>query len=288
VSTDPLPRLRDPIAVVAFEGWNDAGDAATDAVDYLETLWQAKPIVEIASDDYYDFQVTRPHIKQIDGVTREMDWPSVLIASASPPGSARDVVLVRSVEPNYRWRAYCAELLEKFTELGVDSVVILGAMLADTPHTRPVPVTGAGYDDASARKFGLEQNRYEGPTGITGVLQDTCVRAGLPSISLWAAVPHYVSQAPNAKATVALLQHLEQALDLSIDLGELPEQAREWEASVSEMTADDPEIGEYIEGLEQRGDEAVQMRQAAEKVDGDALAAEFEKYLRRHGPGAGP
>lgn len=288
VSTEPLPRLRSPIVVAAFEGWNDAGDAASDAVEYLQELWNARVVAEVASDDYYDFQVSRPHIKQVDGVTREVDWPSVLISVAQPSGLDRDVVLVRSVEPNYRWRAYCADLLGMFAELGVESVVIVGAMLADTPHTRPVPVSGAGYDDASARRFGLEQNRYEGPTGITGVLQDACVRAGMPSVSLWAAVPHYISQPPNPKATLALLQHLERALGVTIAVGELPEQARDWEESVSEMTSDDPDIGEYISGLEERGDEAASMRQAADDVDGDAIAAEFEKYLRRHGPGSGP
>ncbi|SDQ93733.1 Proteasome assembly chaperone (PAC2) family protein [Tsukamurella pulmonis] len=282
----PLPKLDRPVLIAAFEGWNDAGDAASGAVEHLELTWDATLITEVDSDDFYDFQVNRPIIKQIDGVTRAVEWPSTTLSVCRPPKADRDVVLLRGTEPNFRWRAFCDQLLTVFAELHIDSVVILGSLLADTPHTRPVPVTGAGYDAESAKRFGLEQNRYEGPTGITGVLQDACVRAGFPAVSFWAAVPHYVSQPPNPKATVALLQRVEQVLDLAVPLGDLPARAEAWEASVNEMTEDDEDVSDYVRGLEERGDaEAVDVEQ---HIDADAIAEEFEKYLRRRDPGTGP
>ncbi len=282
---DDIPELRSPILVAAFEGWNDAGDAASGAVEHLELIWDASPLAELDSEDYYDYQVNRPTVRQVDGVTREIEWPSTRLSVCSPPGSDRDVVLLRGIEPNMRWRSFCDDLLEFVEQLGVETVVILGALLADTPHTRPVPVTGTAYSTESAEQFNLEQTRYEGPTGITGVLQDECVKAGVPAVSFWAAVPHYVSQPPNPKATVALLQRVEDVLDIEVPLGELPTQAEEWEEAVNEMTKEDEEISEYVRSLEERGDAEVDMSDAIAKIDGDAIAAEFEKYLRRRGPG---
>lgn len=281
-----FPKLDRPVLIAAFEGWNDAGDAASGAVEHLELTWDAKLITEVDSDDFYDFQVNRPIIKQVDGVTRAVEWPSTTLSVCRPPKADRDVVLLRGTEPNFRWRAFCDQLLAIFTELRIDSVVILGSLLADTPHTRPVPVTGAGYDADSAKRFGLEQNRYEGPTGITGVLQDACVRSGFPAVSFWAAVPHYVSQPPNPKATVALLQRVEHALDLAVPLGDLPTRAEAWEASVTEMTEDDEDIADYVRGLEERGD--AEAKDVEQHIDADAIAEEFEKYLRRRDPGTGP
>ncbi len=282
----PLPKLDRPVLIAAFEGWNDAGDAASGAVEHLELTWDARLISEVDSDDFYDFQVNRPIIKQVDGVTRAVEWPSTTLSVCRPPKADRDVVLLRGTEPNFRWRAFCDQLLAIFAELHIDSVVILGSLLADTPHTRPVPVTGAGYDAESAKRFGLEQNRYEGPTGITGVLQDACVRAGFPAVSFWAAVPHYVSQPPNPKATVALLQRVEQALDLAVPLGDLPARAEAWEVSVTEMTEDDEDVADYVRGLEERGD--AEAHDVEQHIDADAIAEEFEKYLRRRDPGTGP
>ncbi|MDI9895860.1 PAC2 family protein [Rhodococcus sp. IEGM 1381] len=282
---EDIPELRSPILVAAFEGWNDAGDAASGAVEHLELIWDASPLAELDSEDYYDYQVNRPTVRQVDGVTREIEWPSTRLSVCSPPGSERDVVLLRGIEPNMRWRSFCDDLLEFVEQLGVETVVILGALLADTPHTRPVPVTGTAYSTESAEQFNLVQTRYEGPTGITGVLQDECVKAGVPAVSFWAAVPHYVSQPPNPKATVALLQRVEDVLDIEVPLGELPTQAEEWEETVNEMTKEDEEISEYVRSLEERGDAEVDMSDAIAKIDGDAIAAEFEKYLRRRGPG---
>ncbi|NKS22926.1 PAC2 family protein [Rhodococcus hoagii] len=280
-----VPPLRDPVLIAAFEGWNDAGDAASGAVEHLELTWDAKPLAELDSEDYYDYQVNRPIIRQVDGVTREIVWPTTQLSLCTPPGSDRDVLLLRGIEPNMRWRSYCDELLEFVEELGVHTVVILGALLADTPHSRPVPVTGTAHSIEAAEQFSLEKSRYEGPTGIAGVLQDACVKAGVPAVSFWAAVPHYVSQPPNPKSTVALLQRVEEVLDIEVPLGDLPNQAEDWEESVSEMTRDDEEIAEYVRSLEERGDAETDISDAISKIDGDALAAEFERYLRRRGPG---
>ncbi|WP_373284134.1 PAC2 family protein [Gordonia jinhuaensis] len=271
--------------VAAFEGWNDAADAASGAVEHLALTWDSVPLVDLDSDDYYDFQVNRPTIKQIDGVTRRIEWPTTSLSHCRPPGAERDIVLLRGIEPNMRWRGFCQDIIDVVTELGVRSVVILGALLADAPHTRPVPVTGAAYSAESARTFNLEESRYEGPTGITGVLQDMLVRAGIPAVSFWAAVPHYVSSPPNPKASVALLGRVEEFLDIEVPLGDMPDQADEWERTVTEMTEDDEEVAEYVRGLEERGDAETNL-EAMSKIDGDALAAEFERYLRRRGRGS--
>jgi predicted ATP-grasp superfamily ATP-dependent carboligase len=200
-----------------------------------------------------------------------------------PAGAEFDLVLVRGLEPNMRWRSFCEELLEIITELGVQTVVTLGALLSDAPHTRPTPVTGTSYDSDSATRFGLEGSRYEGPTGIVGVLQDACVGVGIPAISFWAAVPHYVSQPPNPKATIALLHRVEEVLDIAVPMGELPAQADEWQKLVDEMAEEDEDVQEYIRNLEER-DDAGEMREAS----GEAIAKEFERYLRRRDRGNGP
>ena len=273
-----LPELTDPMVVVAFEGWNDAGDAATGAVEHLELIWNAKPLAALDPEDYYDFQVNRPSVSLVGGVSRRVEWPTTRISVARPPGSERDVVLIRGIEPNMRWRGFCAELIEILQELDVEIVVALGALLADTPHTRPTPVTGSAYDVDSARAYGLETSSYEGPTGILGVFQDACVQAGLPAISFWAAVPHYVSQPPSPRATLALLQRVEEVLELTVPLGALPQQAEDWVKTVDEMANEDAEVVEYVRSLEERAAEA-----DLSTANGDQIAREFERYLRRRG-----
>ena len=243
-----------PVAILGFEGWNDAGDAASSAIEHLELTWDADPLAEIDPDPYYDFQVSRPHVKLIDGVTRKVTWPTTRLSVCRPPGSEHDVVLVHGIEPNMRWGAFCSELLGHLNEAGVRTVVSLGALLADAPHTRPVPVTGTAYDADSAARYGLERSRYEGPTGIVGIFQDQCVQSGIPSISFWAAVPHYVSQPPSPKATLALLHRVEEALDLEVPLGNLPDQAEEWETTVSEMAEEDEDVRNYVRALEEKKD----------------------------------
>ncbi|MFE2752121.1 PAC2 family protein [Actinosynnema sp. NPDC059335] len=283
---DPSEPLTNPIMVCAFEGWNDAGDAASTAIEHLQLTWDARPLAEVDPDDYYDFQVTRPTVRMVDGVTRRVEFPTTRLSVCRPPGSSTDVVLVHGIEPNMRWRKFAGELLGHIERLGVTTVVTLGALLMDTPHTRPVPVTGTAYDEAAAAKYGLERSRYEGPTGIVGVFQDLCVQAGVPAISFWAAVPHYVSQPPSPKATLALLHRVEEVLDVEVPLGALPEQAEEWERTVSEMADEDEDVRNYVRALEERGDAELQITEAS----GDAIAAEFERYLRRRGrgPGRGP
>jgi proteasome assembly chaperone (PAC2) family protein len=276
------PELRSPVLVAAFEGWNDAGDAASGAIEHLELVWDAEPLTELDPDEYYDFQVNRPTVSLVDGVTRRVSWPTTRFSYCSPPGAAFDLVLVHGIEPNMRWRNFCREVLGLIRDLDVQVVVTLGALLSDTPHTRPTQVTGTSYDAESAARYGLERSRYEGPTGIVGVLQDMCVGAGIPAISFWASVPHYVSQPPNPKATLALLHSVEEVLDLPVPLGQLPEQSDEWQKLVDEMAAEDDEVTEYIRNLEERDDEI-----DAHEVSGDAIAREFERYLRRRDRGGG-
>jgi proteasome assembly chaperone (PAC2) family protein len=282
VELERFPELVEPVLVGAFEGWNDAGDAATGAVEHLELAWDAQQIASIDSDEYYDYQVNRPTVSLIDGVTRRLTWPTTRVSWCRPPGSPFDLVLVRGIEPNMRWRAFCEEMLEVMRILDVRTVVTLGALLSDSPHTRPTQVTGTSYDTDSATRFGLAQSRYEGPTGIVGVLQDACIKAGIPAISFWASVPHYVAQPPNPKATVALLHSVEEVLDLAVPLGELPDQAVEWQKLVDEMAAEDEEVTEYIRNLEERDNEG-ELRETS----GEVIAGEFERYLRRRDRGGG-
>jgi proteasome assembly chaperone (PAC2) family protein len=276
---EAFPELTDPIVIGAFEGWNDAADAATAAVEHLELIWDAQPLAALDPDDYYDFQVNRPTVSLVDGVTRQLTWPTTRFSVCRPPDFDRDVVLMRGIEPNMRWRAFCEEILEIFRELNIDMVVGLGALLADTPHTRAVPVTGSSYDAESANKFGLEESRYEGPTGILGVFQDACVNAGIPAITFWAAVPHYISQSPHPKASLALLQRVEEVLDVPVPLGALPEQAQDWQRLVDEMAGEDDEVAEYVRALEQKAGES-----DLAQTSGETIAREFERYLRRRRP----
>ncbi|WP_214405434.1 PAC2 family protein [Pseudonocardia lacus] len=279
---DELPRLVDPVMIAAFEGWNDAGEAASTALEHLELSWDATPLASIDPEEYYDFQVTRPHVRSADGVTRRIDWQTTRLSVATLPGTERHVVLVNGIEPNLRWRSFCRELLGYVEKLGVTKVITLGALLTDTPHTRPTPVSGISYDKASAKRMQVEPSTYQGPTGIVGVFQNACVEAGVPALSFWAAVPHYVSQARVPKAAVALLHRVEETLDVEVPLGGLPEQAEEWERTVSEMAEADDEVREYVRQLEEQaeadGDELPE-------ADGDAIAADFERYLRRRGSG---
>ncbi len=282
---DSWPELVDPVLVGAFEGWNDAGDAASGAIEHLQLVWDAQPLHEIDPDEYYDFQVNRPTVSLIDGVSRRIAWPTTRLSYCRPPGAEFDLVLVHGIEPNMRWSGFCGELLTVIRELDVRVVVTLGALLSDTPHTRPTQVTGTAYDKEAAARYGLQSSRYEGPTGIVGVLQDACVAAGIPAISFWAGVPHYVSQPPNPKATLALLHGVEEVLDIPIPLAELPQQSGEWQKLVDEMAAEDDEVTEYIRNLEQRDDEID--RTEMTEASGDAIAREFERYLRRRDRGGG-
>ncbi|MFO7250693.1 MAG: PAC2 family protein [Actinomycetes bacterium] len=281
IEFEGLPELVDPVLIAAFEGWNDAGEAASGALAHLETQWKAAPLLELDPEDYYDFQVTRPIVELGEGMTRSIIWPTTRLLHARPPGGERDIVLLRGIEPNFRWRTFCREIIAVCQELGVERAILLGALLNDSPHTRPVPVVGTVSDPGLARQINIELSRYEGPTGIVGVLQQALTAAGLETVSLWAAVPHYVAQPPNPKATLALLRRVEDLLEFPVPLGDLPEEARAWERGVDELAAQDAEVAEYVRELEQRKD-ATELPEAT----GEAIAAEFERYLRRREGGA--
>lgn len=262
--------------VAAFAGWNDAGEAATGAVDHLVSVWDAAPFARVDPEDYYDYQVHRPTVSLDEGGVRHIEWPTSTLSASRVPLASRDVVLVRAIEPSMRWQAFCRELLDLAERLEVELVVTLGALLADVAHTRPVQVSGTCSDPELAKGLGLEPSRYQGPTGIVGAMQHAAESRGLPGLSYWAAVPHYVSQTPCPKATLALLRRVEDLLDIPVPLQGLPEEARAWERGVAELAAEDPEVAEYVRTLEAE-QEATELPEAS----GDAIAKEFERYLRR-------
>jgi proteasome assembly chaperone (PAC2) family protein len=276
IEIEEVGPLRSPVLIAAFEGWNDAADAASGVVDHLLEVWDSTLVAVIDPEDFYDFQMNRPVVGTDENGMRRITWPSTQLSVASPPGALRDVILLRGIEPNMRWRQFCAELLAAADELGAEVVVTLGALLADTPHTRPIPVSGTTTEPELADRLKLEQSNYEGPTGIVGVFQDACVRTDMPAISFWAAVPHYVAQPPCPKATLALIGQLEDLLEISIPLGELPEDSRAWERGVDELAAEDDEIGDYVRALEETRDTA-----DLPEASGEAIAREFERYLKR-------
>ena len=267
--------------IVAFEGWNDAGDAATAAVEQLTESWNALHWSDISPEKYVDFQVSRPRTRVDEEGNRRIDWPVTSISYCTPPGADFDVVLLRGVEPNYRWLSFCQAVLQAARTLRVRRIISLGALLADVPHTRPVQVTATAADDRARLRFDLPLSTYEGPTGITGVLTTMSADQGIATASLWAAVPHYVSAGPSPKATLALLHRLEELLDVEVPLGTLPDEADSWESEVSQIAADDDEITNYIHALEERDEQ----EEPLEPTSGDSIAADFERYLRRRGPG---
>lgn len=268
--------LRNPVVIAAFEGWNDAGEAASQAVAHLHEVWDAVDLAEFDPEEYHDFQVNRPTVHYDDDGHRQLTWPTTRVSYARLPDSSRDVVLVRGIEPSMRWKTYSEEVVKHARETGASLVLTLGALLADVPHTRPLPVTSSSDDSELVEALSIEPSRYEGPTGIVGVVQDAVARAGIPSVSLWAAVPHYVGQPPSPKGTLALLHRIEEILDLSIPLEELPEDARAWERGVDELASEDTEIAEYVQQLEEAKDTA-----DLPEASGEAIAREFERYLRR-------
>jgi predicted ATP-grasp superfamily ATP-dependent carboligase len=272
--------LTSPVAIAGFEGWNDAGEAASGVINHLGIAWQATPIGAIDPEEYYDFQVNRPVVEIEEGRTHRLIWPTTRfsLARAEASGLPRDVVLVHGIEPNMRWQAFSGELVEGLAGWGVEMVIVLGALLAETAHTRPVPVSVGSSDPALIEGSGLSRVDYKGPTGIVGVLQHACAAAGMESVSLWAQVPHYVAQPPSPKATLALLRCVEDILDLPLPLADLQEEARAWERGVDELAQSDAEVAEYVRTLEEAKD-ATELPEAS----GDAIAREFERYLRRRG-----
>ena len=278
-----IPLLRNPVMIMAFSGWNDAAEGASGAVEHLLSIWRDEHdetlpqlIADVEPEDFYDFQVNRPHVSIDDFCIRNITWPTTQIFGLEIPSLDRDLVIVTGVEPSMRWKSFTTDLLDLADDLEVSLVVTLGSLLADTPHSRPITVTGTGAHPNIAERLGVSVSKYEGPTGILGIIQDGCMRRGIDAISLWAAVPHYASASPSPKATLALINSLEDFLDVSFPLGSLQEDADAWEKSVDDLAAEDTDVAEYVKALEESKDAA-----ELPEVSGDSIAKEFERYLRR-------
>ena len=263
--------------VAAFRGWNDGAQAASLAAGYLAKTWDAERFAEVDPEGFFDFQATRPHVSLEEGLTRRIAWPETGFYHARPDGLDRDVVLLLGIEPNLRWRTFTDLVVGLAGDLGIELMITLGALLADVPHTRPAPVTGSATDKQLVERLGLSASRYEGPTGIVGVLHDACRQSGIPSASLWAAVPHYVSLTPSPRGALALCERFGALIGVEVEAEELEEAARTYEEQVSEAVASDEETAAYVEELERR---AEQIEEATELPSGDALAAELTRFLR--------
>jgi predicted ATP-grasp superfamily ATP-dependent carboligase len=278
-----IPHLRRPTMIVAFSGWSDAGEAATGALTHLlENLDQSEDpqeailIAEYDAEDFYDFQVNRPMISVDESMVRSINWPSTQVYGIHTSHLDHDYVLVLGVEPSMKWRTFTALLLDLAEDLEVDLVITLGAMLADAPHTRPISVSGSGGHPDIAARLGVEISKYEGPTGILGIIGDGAVKREIDTVSLWAGLPHYASNSPSPKATLALINAVEDFLEISLPLADLVHQSQEWENEVSEMALEDTEVSEYVKALEESKDAA-----EFKDVSGDEIARELERFLRR-------
>lgn len=285
---DERPALRRPVLIAAFRGWNDGGQAATLAAGTLVRAWDARRIAVIDPEGFVDFQSTRPTVTLDEGLTRQIEWPENVFHAATIPGADRDVVILMGVEPNYRWRAFNDLVVGFARDLGVELVVTLGALLADVPHTREAPVTGAASDISLVEELGLQPSRYEGPTGIVGVLHDAFRQAGIPTVSLWSAVPHYVSLAPSPRAARALCDRLGELLGIELDLSELEEAEEVYAEQITEAVASDPETAAYVEELERRADSIEELLDEDDLPTGESLAAELSQFLRDREGGDSP
>lgn len=265
--------------LAAFEGWNDAADAASGAVRYLRDRWAAQPFANIDPEEFFDFSSTRPEVRLSSGLDREIVWPGNELSFAALPGTRRDVVVLLGTEPQLRWRTFATELVNVASALHVEMVITLGALLADVAHTRPVRVTGTAADPELVTRLGLTQSAYEGPTGIVGVLHEAFGKADLPSASLWAAVPHYVAATPSPKASLALVERAASLLSTTVVTADLHTAAEDYEEQVSEVVASDDDVAAYVRRLEENTDED---EDGMELVSGDVLADELEAYLREH------
>lgn len=283
---DP-PALRSPVLVAAFAGWNDAASAATTALEAVAVSLDAKRVAEIDPEEFYDFQVTRPTIRFSEGQTREVDWPQNTVLAATAPNAERDLVLLSGIEPNLRWRTFASAVVEVAERLDAEMVVTLGALLADVPHTRAVPITGLASDPELVERLSLSRSSYEGPTGIVGIVHDACRRRDLTSASIWAAVPHYIAAVPNPKAALALLRRLEAFTGVAIEASELEEAMGRFETQVDRAVASNPEIEELVRRLETEQAEEEEL-DADDVPSGDTIARDFQRFLRQRGDEPGP
>ena len=275
-----IPELRNPIAILAFNGWSDAGEAATGAITHLMNAFgnQKNLIAESISEDFYDYQQIRPMVFINNSQIRQLKWPNTNVYAIATPHLDFDLVLVIGPEPSFKWQTFATELLDLFDDLEIDLVISLGALLADTPHSRPITITGTSSNPEVASRLGFEVSRYEGPTGILGVIQDFCQRRDIDAFSLWAALPHYASGSPSPKATLALIEELSDFFEISLPVGDLPDAAKAWEIAVTQLAEEDSEISEYVKQLEADKDDS-----DFEETTGDEIAKEFERFLRRQG-----
>src|ERR1700729_1949495 len=274
--------LRAPALVCAFKGWNDAADAASSAIQFVGSGLQAQRFATIDPEEFYDFQATRPRVKMVDGQAREIEWPAVELYEARVPRAPRDLILLAGSEPSFRWRTFSNLVVELAEALGTQLVVTLGALLADVPHTRPISVNGLTSDPALIAQLGLAPSSYEGPTGIVGILHAACQQAGLPSASLWAAVPHYIAATPNPKAALALVRKLEGLVGVAVDGSELESASADYERQVNVAVQSDPDVQAFVERLEQAaGDEPDDTPGAL--PSGETIARDLQRFLRQRG-----
>ena len=284
-----IPALRNPVMLIAFSGWNDAAEAATGATSHILGAWTdaehavddqigvvPELIADIDPEEFYDFQVNRPIVDVDESQIRSLTWPGTQIFALATPNFDFDFIIVRGVEPSMKWKTFTHDLLDLADDLEVQMIITLGSMLADAPHSRPITVTGSGAHPDLAKRLGVEVSRYEGPTGILGVISDSCIRRGIDAVSLWAAIPHYASNSPSPKATLALINALEDFLEISLPQGDLHADALEWESEVDELAREDSDVAEYVKALEESKDSAL-----LSDVSGEDLARELERFLRR-------
>jgi proteasome assembly chaperone (PAC2) family protein len=280
------PNLRDPIIVCAFKGWNDAGEAASAAVQFLCEEFGANPLADIDAEEYYDFTAVRPTVRLVEGRSRAIDWPENSFHAAHVPAADRDLIMLGGVEPSLRWKAFCDDVLEVAREMGAGMIVTLGALLADVPHSRPVGITGLASAEGLVERLGYERTNYEGPTGIVGVLHATCAAEGMDSVSLWAPVPHYVAATPNPKAALALVRGFEGIAGIVVDATQLEGASEDYDRQVTAAVASDPDVKAFVERLEEMADEMSEEEGDSERQlpSGDVIAREFQRFLRQRGP----
>jgi proteasome assembly chaperone (PAC2) family protein len=279
------PTLRDPIIVCAFKGWNDAGEAASAAVQFLCEAFDAQPLATIDPEEYYDFTAVRPTVRLVEGRSRAIDWPENSFHAARVPAADRDLIMLRGVEPSLRWKAFCADVQEVAETMGATMIVTLGALLADVPHSRPVGITGLASAEGLVERLGFDRTNYEGPTGIVGVLHNVCQEAGIPSASLWANVPHYVAATPNPKAALALVRGFEGIAGIVVDASRLEGASEDYDRQVTAAVASDPDVKAFVERLEEMADEISEEEDREQQLpSGDVIAREFQRFLRQRGP----
>jgi predicted ATP-grasp superfamily ATP-dependent carboligase len=285
------PELERPVLIAGFTGWNDAAEAASVAVDTLANSWEARRFGSFDSEEFFDFQATRPHVSLVEGVTRKIEWPENELRATDSSLAAtggRGAVLLSGPEPNFRWRSFSQALIQLAKELEVELVVTIGALLADVPHSRPVSVSANSQDPALIENLDLSSSRYEGPTGITGILPSLCAEQGLPCVSFWASVPHYLPSVPSAPAALALLSNLSGLLGIEADTSDLESTATDYQEQVSAAVSQDSDLASYVQMLEERFDSAAAAGGIRDLPSGDELAQELEGFLREHREDDGP